>query len=85
MDFISLANLSGYVRAGDPKNNWQKKFNSPVSIGAQHDSAESLGSLGVPSVNMKTQSSNVLPASEKSALFSDILRSTYERKLNSKV
>ena len=84
MDFIALANLSGYIRAGDPKNNWQKKFNSPVNIEIQDNPEESLGGLGVSSVNMKSQVGAAMPAVEKSVLFSDILRAACERKLNSR-
>ena len=85
MDFIALNNLSGYIRAGDPKNNWQRKYNSPVSTGMQDDPIVSPGVLGVSSVAMKTQTSAALPANEKSILFSDILRAACDRKLNSSV
>ena len=85
MDFIALANLSGYIKAGDPKNNWQRKFNSPVNIGMQDNPAENIGVLGASPVNMKSQVGGAMPAVEKSVLFSDILRAACECKLNSRV
>ena len=85
MDFISLANMSSYIKVGDPKNTWQRKFNRPVNTGIQDDPAEASVGFGVSSINMKRQAGEALSAYQESVAFSDILRAACERKMDSQL
>ena len=83
MDIIALTNTSGYIRAGDPRNVRQQKYDRPLHSGIQEDSAVSPYILGLSTPNMKTNSGSGLSGDEKSMIFSEILRAAYDRKLGS--
>ena len=83
MDFIALANINGYIRVGDPKNNRLKAVNRPGNGGLQDDEAVNPYVRGVFSVDVKPRSERGLSTSEKSMIFSEILRAAYENKANS--
>ena len=84
MDFISLANLS-YIKVGDPKNTWQRKFNRTDNNGMGDGSFGLSDDFGVSSVNMKPNAGEIFTADKKSVIFSDIMRAAYARKMSSNI